>query len=132
MDTIYALASARGKAGVAVVRLSGPQAWAAAGELMGRQIGAARQTQLCTLSYAGTVLDQALVLPFAKGASFTGEQVVELHLHGSTAVVAAVLVALSALPGLRLAQPGEFTRRALENGCLDLAQVEGLAALIDA
>ena len=132
MDTIYALASARGKAGVAVVRLSGPEAWAAAGELMGRQIGAARQTQLCTLSHAGTVLDQALVLPFAKGASFTGEQVVELHLHGSTAVVAAVLVALSTLPGLRLAQPGEFTRRALENGCLDLAQVEGLAALIDA
>jgi tRNA modification GTPase len=77
-------------------------------------------------------LDQALVLYFPKKNSFTGEAVLELHLHGSTAVVNAVLRELSEMEGLRLADPGEFTRRALENGCLDLAQVEGLADLIDA
>jgi tRNA modification GTPase len=76
------------------------------------------------------VLDQALVLWFEPGRSFTGEEVVELHLHGSPAIVAAVLGILAAVPGLRLAEPGEFTRRALENGCLDLAQVEGLSDLI--
>ena len=78
------------------------------------------------------MLDEALVLSFAEGASFTGEAVVELHCHGGPAVVGAVFRALSEQPGLRLAEPGEFTRRALENGVLDLAQVEGLADLIDA
>jgi tRNA modification GTPase len=80
----------------------------------------------------GELLDEALVLTFARGASFTGEDVVELHVHGGPAVVGAVLRALATQPGLRLAEPGEFTRRALENGVLDLAQVEGLADLIDA
>jgi tRNA modification GTPase len=80
----------------------------------------------------GTVLDEALVLTFEAGHSFTGEDVVELHLHGSIATVNAVLRTLGDLPGLRLAEPGEFTRRALENDCLDLAQVEGLADLIEA
>jgi tRNA modification GTPase len=78
------------------------------------------------------MLDEALVLVFPEGASFTGEQVVEFHLHGSIAVVTAVLQVLSSMPGLRAAEAGEFTRRALENGRLDLAQVEGLADLIDA
>jgi tRNA modification GTPase len=78
------------------------------------------------------VLDDALVLIFGAGASFTGEDSAELHLHGSIAVVSAVLRALSQIDGLRMAEPGEFTRRALENGCLDLTQVEGLADLIDA
>lgn len=131
MDTIYALASARGKAGVAVLRLSGPLAHAAVGRLAGR-IPAARRATLCRLVWNGQELDQALVLIFSAGSSFTGEDVAELHLHGSVAVVQAILRVLSGMDGLRLAEPGEFTRRALENGCLDLAQVEGLADLIDA
>lgn len=80
----------------------------------------------------GAVLDQCLVLTFAKGQSFTGETVVELHLHGSRAVVGATLALLGSVPGFRQAEAGEFTRRALENGKLDLSQVEGLADLIDA
>ncbi|MDT8857611.1 tRNA uridine-5-carboxymethylaminomethyl(34) synthesis GTPase MnmE [Paracoccaceae bacterium Fryx2] len=131
MDTIYALASARGRAGVAVVRLSGPQAHVAVAALTG-PLPALRVAVLRRLVWGGVALDQGLVLLFGAGASFTGEAVAELHLHGSTATVSAVLRALSEQPGLRLAEAGEFTRRALENGCLDLAQVEGLADLIDA
>ncbi|NUB45348.1 tRNA uridine-5-carboxymethylaminomethyl(34) synthesis GTPase MnmE [Fertoebacter nigrum] len=131
MDTIYALASARGKAGVAVLRVSGPRAHQAVAAF-GVSLPVARQAALRRLVWDGVVLDEALVLLFAKGSSFTGEDVAELHLHGSTATVNAVLRALAEQPGLRLAAPGEFTRRALENGCLDLAQVEGLADLIEA
>ena len=130
MDTIYALASASGKAGVAVLRLSGPLAFEAVGALCG-ELPEVRKAGLRRLFWEGVELDQALVLLFEAGASFTGERVVELHLHGSVAVVNAVLRALSVQDGLRLARPGEFTRRALENGNLDLAQVEGLADLID-
>ena len=130
MDTIYALASAQGKAGVAVVRISGPSAFSACAQLCA--LPAARQAALRRLTWDGEVLDEALVLRFDAGASFTGEDVVELQLHGSSAVVNAVLRVLGQLDGLRLAEPGEFTRRALENECLDLAQVEGLADLIDA
>ena len=131
MDTIYALATARGRSGLAVVRISGPGAFAAGLALCG-SLPAARVAGLRRLTWGGELLDEALVLSFAEGASFTGEAVVELHCHGGPAVVGAVLRALSAQPGLRLAEPGEFTRRALENGVLDLAQVEGLADLIDA
>lgn len=131
MDTIYALASAQGKAGVAVVRLSGTLAFHAVENLTGR-LPEFRQLALRRLRWGGVVLDEALVAVFASGASFTGEETAELHLHGSSAVIKAVLHALSEQPGLRHAQPGEFTRRALENGRLDLAQVEGLADLIDA
>jgi tRNA modification GTPase len=84
------------------------------------------------LIWNGEVLDEALVLLFAAGASFTGEESAELQVHGSAAVVASTLRVLSGFDGLRMAEAGEFTRRALENGCLDLAQVEGLADLIDA
>lgn len=131
MDTIYALASARGKAGVAVLRLSGPAAHDAAVMLCG-DLPPARRASLRRLVWNGVELDQALVLVFPQGESFTGEPSVELHLHGSLAVVQSVMRVLSGIPGLRLAEPGEFTRRALENGRLDLAQVEGLADLIDA
>ncbi len=132
MDTIYALATAQGRAGVAVVRISGPQAHEACINLCG-DLPEPRRTALRVLTGAdGVKLDEALVLVFPHGVSFSGEAVVELHLHGSTAVIAAVLRELSALPGLRAAEAGEFTRRALENGRLDLAQVEGLADLIDA
>jgi tRNA modification GTPase len=130
MDTIYALATARGRAGVAVIRVSGPDAFAAA-ERLGGDVPPARVASLRRLISDGIVLDEALVLAFRAGASFTGEDVIELHLHGGPAVMRSVMLALSAMPGLRQAEPGEFTRRALENGRLDLAQVEGLADLID-
>lgn len=132
MDTIYALASAQGKAGVAVIRLSGPAAHSAVARLAA-DVPPARHARLRKLlSSDGTLLDHALVLTFKEGASFTGEQSAELHLHGSTAIVRAVLQELSQIERLRLAGPGEFTRRALENGRLDLTEVEGLADLIEA
>ena len=132
MSTIFALASARGKAGVAVVRISGPQAFLAAKALAGK-LPAPRKAGLRRLfTLDGVFLDEALVLIFEDNASFTGEQVVELQLHGSTAVVRAVLAELGKIEDLRMAEPGEFTRRALENERMDLAQVEGLADLLDA
>jgi len=132
MDTIFALATARGKAGVSIVRLSGPKAFDVAAGMTGRDIRA-RTPLLSDLRDAdGGLIDRALVLGFAEGASFTGEQVIEFQVHGSPAIVSAVLKLLGDIDGLRLAEPGEFTRRALLNGCLDLAQVEGLADLIDA
>lgn len=131
-DTVFALATAPGKAGVAVVRVSGPAVGDVAAAMFG-SLPAPRMASLNILRDAdGVRLDQALVLYFEQGHSFTGEEVLELHLHGSVAVVNRVLRVLGDLPGLRLAEAGEFTRRALENGCLDLAQVEGLADLIDA
>ncbi len=132
MDTVFAPASARGKAGVSVMRISGPASWDAVARLAG-SVPAPRHAALRRLRDAsGTYLDEALVLCFAEGASFTGEQSAELHLHGSMATVAAVTKELSSVPGLRLALPGEFTRRALENGRLDLTQVEALGDLIEA
>lgn len=131
MDTIFALATARGKAGISVVRLSGPRAHDAVGTLAG-DLPPVRQTALRTLRFEDEILDRALVVVFASGASFTGESSAEIHLHGSIAVVSAVLRALGTMEGLRHAEPGEFTRRALDNGQLDLPQVEGLADLIDA
>lgn len=131
MDTIYAPATARGRAGISVVRISGPDAHKAVAALCDR-LPEMRRAAVRKLAWQGEQLDECLVVLFENGQSFTGERVAELHLHGSIAVVAAVLKALSMQAGLRLANPGEFTRRALENGCLDLTQVEGLAALIDA
>lgn len=132
MDTIFAQASARGKSGVAVLRVSGPAAFAL-GRSLAVTLPPARQTGLRVLRDAsGAVLDHALVLCFDEGQSFTGEDVVEFHLHGGIAVVNAVLGVLARLPDCRLADPGEFTRRALENGCLDLTEVEGLGDLIEA
>lgn len=132
METIYALATAPGKAGVAVIRVSGPDAnrvaTALAGELPG--VGAGRLRVL--RDAAGVPLDSGLVLRFAGPNSFTGEDVVELQTHGSPASVKAVLKAIEATGLARMAEPGEFTRRALENDRMDLAQVEGLADLIDA
>jgi tRNA modification GTPase len=131
MDTIFALASAQGKAGIAVVRISGPSAFRAAESLAGPLPGSGRGVRTL-IDRQGQEVDQGYVLCFPDGRSFTGEPVVELHLHGSVAVVSRVLDELGDLPDLRMAEPGEFTRRALENGRLDLAQVEGLADLVDA
>jgi tRNA modification GTPase len=131
METIYALASAQGRAGVSVIRLSGSDAKEAVSKFVSI-LPEDRVAGLRTLSDdAGDPLDQALILRFDAPYSFTGEDVVELHLHGSIAVVQAVLRVLGDSGLARLAQPGEFTRRALENGKMDLAQVEGLADLIE-
>ena len=130
-DTIFALASARGRAGVAVLRVSGPQAFLSSKCLAG-VVPSPRKATLRTLWDGEKALDQALILTFEKGASFTGEDVVEFHLHGSVAVVQAVLDVLEKINGFRIAKAGEFTRRALENNRMDLAQVEGLADLINA
>ncbi len=129
MDTIFALASARGKSGIAIMRLSGPLAHEAVARFC--ELPPPRFAALRKLTWQQEILDQALVIVFEPKASFTGEAVVELHLHGSLAVVGAVTRILTEFPGLRLAEPGEFTRRALENGLMDLTQVEGLADLID-
>ncbi|MBP2306180.1 tRNA uridine-5-carboxymethylaminomethyl(34) synthesis GTPase MnmE [Azospirillum melinis] len=132
--TIYALATAPGRSGVAVVRISGPEAGSALVALTGRPLPAPRRAVLTKLRdpKTGDALDDALVLRFTAPASFTGEDVVELHLHGGRAVVTGVIEALATLPGLRLAEPGEFTRRTFENGKLDLTEAEAVADLIDA
>lgn len=131
MTTIFASATARGKAGVSIVRLSGPDSHGAVAALCGG-LPAIQRASLRQLVWQGVPIDEGMVLLFETGHSFTGEAMAELHLHGSAAVISATLRALSAQPGLRLAEPGEFTRRALENGRLDLTQVEGLADLIEA
>lgn len=130
-DIIFALATAPGRAGVAVVRVSGAGACSALADLAGILPEQGRSLRVIK-GPCGSAIDQALVLTFPRGSSFTGEEVVELHLHGSPAVVGRVLSELSAIPKLRMAEPGEFTRRALDNGRLNLAEVEGLADLIDA
>jgi tRNA modification GTPase len=132
-QTIYALSSGHGRAGVAVIRVSGPSADVALQALAGR-LPPYRQAALMTLRrpFDGEVLDRALCLRFPAGGSFTGEASVELQVHGGRAVVQAVLRTLSALPDLRPAEAGEFTRRALENGKFDLTQVEALGDLINA
>ncbi len=132
MDTVYALSTAQGKAGVAVIRISGPEALTAAERFCG-DVPPFRMATLRVLrNAAGVRLDEALVLTFPRDGSFTGEEVVEFQTHGSVAVVSSLLQALSEIDGLRAAEPGEFTRRALQNGRLDLSQVEGLADLIEA
>lgn len=130
-DVIFAVASGIGKSGVSVLRISGAGCVDALQPYMSvPKPRVASVRKFTTIS--GEVIDHPMVLSFAQGASFTGEETVELHLHGSTAVVAAVLKMLSDIPGFRHAEAGEFTRRAFENGKLDLTQVEGLADLIEA
>lgn len=133
MDTIFALASAPGKSGVAVIRISGSEvARICASMIAGPEVKSRKATLRSLRDGAGNLLDEALVLRFSEGHSYTGEDVLELHIHGSPAVMSGVLQALSKFPRARQADPGEFTRRALENGRMDLAQVDGLADLINA
>lgn len=131
-DTIFALSSGRPPAAVSVIRVSGPEAHSAGIALAG-SLPVARRAAVRTLrDTSGHVLDDALVLRFDAPASSTGEDAVELHCHGGRAVVDAVLRTLGHIEGLRPAQPGEFTRRAFENGRIDLTEAEGLADLIEA
>ena len=132
-DTIYALATPPGRSGVAVVRVSGPAAGAALEALTRRALPKPRVATVRRLVGKDDIaIDDALILWFPAPHSFTDEDVAELHLHGGPAVIAAALAALAAQQGLRLAEPGEFTRRAFDNDKLDLAQVEGIADLIAA
>ena len=133
-DTIFALASGRGRAGVAVVRVSGPAACDVLQALTRAEAPNERQAVYRTifdLSNGGAI-DSAIVLRFAAPRSYTGEDVVEFQVHGGPALVSTLLRELGSLRGLRLAEPGEFTRRAVENGRLDLAQAEAIADLVDA
>ncbi|WP_034995260.1 tRNA uridine-5-carboxymethylaminomethyl(34) synthesis GTPase MnmE [Beijerinckia mobilis] len=132
-DTIYAIASGFGRSSVCVVRLSGSKSGETAIRLAGR-LPQPRTFLLATLRDPrnGEIIDKGLVLWFPAPHSFTGEDVVEFQIHGGRAVVAALFDALGACEGLRAANAGEFTRRALDHGKLDLAEVEGLADLIDA
>jgi tRNA modification GTPase len=131
-ETIFAVASGRGRAGVAVIRISGKAAGAALSRLTGRLPPPRRASCVRVRDGAGEVIDEALALWFPAPASFTGEDVAELHVHGGRAVIDGVLTALAALPGLRPAEPGEFSRRAFEHGKLDLTAAEGLADLVTA
>ncbi|HHZ67108.1 MAG TPA: tRNA uridine-5-carboxymethylaminomethyl(34) synthesis GTPase MnmE, partial [Alphaproteobacteria bacterium] len=132
-ETIYAVATAVGAAGVAVVRVSGPRASFVLEVLSGRTLEPRRATRVEVRGARdGCLLDSALSLWFPKPASFTGEDTVEFHLHGGRAVVTAVMGEVGGIAGLRVAEPGEFSRRAFINGKLDLTEAEGLADLVAA
>jgi tRNA modification GTPase len=130
-DTIFALSSGRPPAAISVIRVSGPRAHAA-GEALGGSLPEARTAAVRELREPASreLLDEALVLRFDAPASSTGEDVVEFHCHGGRAVVDGVRGALAGIEGLRHAEPGEFTRRAFDNGRIDLTEAEGLADLI--
>ena len=131
-DTVYAPATAPGRAGIAVIRISGPGAAGALSALAGKAPPPRRAVRARFRDpRSGEALDDGLALFFAAPASFTGEDVAELHIHGGRATVDAVCGSLRAL-GLRLAEPGEFARRAFHAGKLDLAEIEGLADLVNA
>ncbi|HOO50149.1 MAG TPA: tRNA uridine-5-carboxymethylaminomethyl(34) synthesis GTPase MnmE [Alphaproteobacteria bacterium] len=137
MDTIYALSTPPGRGGIAVIRASGPQACEGLTALSkdNMPLPAPRMASHWTLrdpKDKNAILDRAMVIRFVAPSSFTGEDCIEYHLHGGTAVVESVLEALSKLPHHRLAAPGEFTRRAFENGKMDLTSAEAIADLIHA
>ena len=132
-ETIFALASGAGRAGVALVRVSGRDARICLSSLTGTPLPPPRRAVLRTLRGPdGAAIDRALVLWFAAPDSFTGEDTAEFHVHGGRAILEALTDALAAIPGVRLAEPGEFTRRAVLNGKLDLTQAEAIADLVEA
>ena len=132
--TIFALASGGGRSGIAVVRVSGERSVAVVEALSGKKPPAPRVAKAETFRnpFDGEIIDRGILLWFPAPKSYTGEDVAEFQIHGGPAVVAALLAALNGVDGLRPAVPGEFTRRAFENGKLDLTQVEGLADLVAA
>jgi tRNA modification GTPase len=133
MDTIFAPSTAPGRAGIAVIRVSGPDARRAVENLCGSPPPSPKRAILKGFRDSdGALIDRGLLLWFEAPHSFSGEDIAEFHIHGGRAVIDAVLATLSKIPSLRPAEPGEFTRRAVENGKLDLTQAEALADLIDA
>ncbi len=131
-NTIFALSSGAPPAAIAIVRISGPAAVSVVKHLTNNEIAERSPRLVAVKGDHGEIIDRALALRFAGPASATGEDIVELHLHGGRAVVDAVLARLAGIDGLRPAEPGEFTRRAFENGRLDLLEAEGLADLLAA
>ena len=131
-ETIFALSSGSPPAAIAVVRVSGPHAGDAMRELAGHLPQPRRASAVALFDPEGEVIDSALVLWLPGPKTVTGEDLAEFHLHGGRAVVSALEAALSTMPGLRRAEPGEFTRRAFSNGRIDLAEAEGLADLLSA
>ncbi len=131
METIFAVSSGMPPAAIAVLRISGPRAFETVGAFCGALPEPRRATvRAVRVPGTGDLLDRALLLCFPGPESATGEDLAELHLHGGRAVVRAVEAALAAQPGLRAAEPGEFTRRALANGRIDLSEAEGLGDLL--
>lgn len=131
MDTIYGLSTILGRSGVAVIRVSGPKSLELLQSFTGREFQP-RVATFCTLKSpsTGEILDKVIAIYFKSPNSFTGEEVVEFHLHGSIAVVKDFLKELSEIPYVRCAEPGEFTKQAFQNGKMDLIEVEALADLI--
>lgn len=134
METIFAVASGLQRAGVAVIRVSGPAALLTYKTLTGRPVPPPRQATFGSFRTPDTrrLIDKGMMIYFETPSSFTGDDVVEYHLHGGPAVVKGMLAELAKVPGCRLAEPGEFTRRAFENGKMDLTAAEAVADLIDA
>jgi len=135
IETIYALATAAGRAGIAIVRVSGPQAFESLRILCGdMSLPQARYARLMTLKHpeTGYIIDESVIILFHAPYSYTGENVVEYHIHGGKAVRDSLFDALSKCAGHRMAEPGEYTRRAFENGRMDLTQAEAVADLIHA
>ncbi|MEP6827888.1 MAG: tRNA uridine-5-carboxymethylaminomethyl(34) synthesis GTPase MnmE [Aestuariivirga sp.] len=132
LDTIFALSSGSGRAGIAVVRISGPMALTALNALAGAAPSPRMVAVRKLRARDGQIIDEAVVLWFQGPHTATGEDVVELHVHGAPAVIALLLKELSEREGLRLAEPGEFSKRAFANGKLDLVEVEGLSDLLAA
>ena len=132
-DTIYALATAQGRAGIAVIRVSGPRAFESL-SLLSSDVFPPRQAVLTRLfaPHDRSLIDECIVITYHQPRSYTGEKTVEYNIHGGKAVRDSLLLALSKMEGHRLAEPGEFTRRAFENGTLDLTQAEAVADLIHA
>jgi tRNA modification GTPase len=134
VSTIFALATASGAAAIAIVRISGPETSTVLAALNGAvpALDRVARRRLLRHPQTGEPLDDALVIGFPAGGGYTGEPSAELHVHGGPATVRAILAALGDVDGARLAKPGEFTRRALENGRLDLTQAEAIADLVAA
>ena len=132
LDTIYALSTPPGRGAVAIIRVSGSRAAAVLSNLSGRPCPPPREAALRSIYDGLELIDRALVLWFPGPRSFTGEDVVEVHLHGGQAVVAALLGTLARTQGCRLAEPGEFTRRGFENGQFDLTAAEAIGDLVNA
>lgn len=131
-DTIFALSSGFGKSGVAVIRISGDNLQNFFQQISGHKNTEPRHAYFCNLrDDAGDLIDQCIVIYFAAPASFTGEDIIEIHSHGAPAVINKIFEFLST-QNMRMAEPGEFSRRAFLNGKMDLSDIDGLAALLDA
>ncbi|MGV2432729.1 MAG UNVERIFIED_CONTAM: tRNA uridine-5-carboxymethylaminomethyl(34) synthesis GTPase MnmE [Rickettsiaceae bacterium] len=130
-DTIFAQSTARGRAGISVIRISGPDALSIAEKLTNLKCSTPNKLFLSKIIYKDNLIDNGMVVYFKAPNSFTGEDVVELHLHGSIAIIKLITESLLDC-GIRIAEPGEFSRRAFLNGKMDLTSIEGLADLIDA